>query len=667
MSRGLPQWHEVLRQAGYPTTVLVIDFETYFDKGYSLSGTNALSTIEFVMDPRFEVLGCGLMAVMPALRSVPHASWVTPENVATAFAVRKKDAQDAELAQYTVIAQNARFDMTILSRRFGVYPKYVIDILGLARAWNARVRNGLEHLAARLNLPAKGKTEDFKGLAWSKGNITPEKAEALADYCRHDVELEWEAFKWLLPRLSRPAFELTLMQQTLDQFLRPVLHVDERRGEELAAKMNAEIDKACEPTGLTRKQISSKTHFKNVLCEKLEECLDDPNDYLKPDKTGKPILAIAKTDPQRADLLRHSSVEVRQLMQAKLAMSSWPLHIARVNRIIRQAQASGCGLPVPLSYHGAHTGRASGGEKINLQNLGNERSHPLIAGMREMLVAAPGEELVIVDAGQIEARGTAWGAGQWDLVGKFQANAEIYAEFATDVLGWPVRKPRKDDPPPLYKHLSWARNSIGKIGILGCGYGMGKNKAVVYAKDSITLEQADAIVTTYRQKHPKIVQWWYDLERCFRYVVRYRRPCELERGFRFSSSPDCDVILTLPSGRELHYHHARLYFERDSNRHSLEVLDMQKSVWRRIWGGAITENVVQAFCRDILMEAKMRLVAAGHRVAIDVHDELVLAVPKGNGKDVLAQTITELSRSPEWAPELPLSAEGVVKERYGGH
>lgn len=662
-----PTWDQVLKAAGYPTTVLLIDFETYFDKGYSLSGTGGLSTIEFVMDPRFEVLGMGLQVADPLMRAVPHASWISAENVREAFEVRTADDLDSGLKNYTVLAHNARFDFSVLSRRFGITPRYSVDLLGLARAWNARARNDLASLAKRLGLPDKGHTEDFKGLSWLKGNITPEKAQALANYCRHDVELEWAAFEYLLPRLSRPEVELRVMTQTLDLYLKPTLRVDAERGAALVVKMESEVEKACVPTGMTRKEISGNTPFKAAMIEALETVFDDPADFLKRTKDGKEILAIAKADPQRKELMEHSSERVRTLMTARNAIKSWPLHIARVNRIMRQAACVGGWLPVPLAYHGAHTGRDSGGERINLQNLGNALGHPLIAEMRQLIVAPPGHKLVIVDASQIEARKTAWAAGQTDLVEKFRSNEEIYCGFASRVLGWPVRKAKKTGIRAIEEHHLWARNSIGKVGVLGCGYGMGKKKAVVYAKGKITEEQAAKIVETYRAENAHIVQFWKDLEKAFRYTAKYRRPCELPRGFRFSSTPDCDVIITLPSGREIHYHDVRFYYEQEFDRHSIEVLDPTKKVWVRTWGGALCENVIQAISRDVLMEAALALEDMGLHTALRVHDELVLVVPEATATEALQVAIGALSASPAWAPDSPLAAEGVVTDRYGAH
>src|SRR5690242_10496433 len=70
----VPAWLHILEQCGYPTDVLVIDFETYFDTEYRMSrgSGEGLSTIEYVQDKRFEVLGC---AFTPMMGSDPFADY----------------------------------------------------------------------------------------------------------------------------------------------------------------------------------------------------------------------------------------------------------------------------------------------------------------------------------------------------------------------------------------------------------------------------------------------------------------------------------------------------------------------------------------------------------------------------------------------------------------
>ena len=56
-------WQQILQDAGYPTEILTVDFESYFDDEYHFrkdaADTVGLSTIEYVMDPRWELTGLG--------------------------------------------------------------------------------------------------------------------------------------------------------------------------------------------------------------------------------------------------------------------------------------------------------------------------------------------------------------------------------------------------------------------------------------------------------------------------------------------------------------------------------------------------------------------------------------------------------------------------------
>ena len=686
----LPAWVKVLRDCHYPTDVLILDFETYFDGEYKLAGRgDGLSTVEYVTSPKFEVLGMGTLLMdggdAPFGDYLNRTYFLLGETLVAKHLAYLQGQFGQNLGELTVVAHNAAFDLLILKEKYGINPPHIIDTLGLARHWDARTANNLDTLTKRFNLPSKGDTTQFKGVTYrkrfatpkdKKGKgpklpaqvplITPEQEKALIAYGENDVMREWELFTILLPKLSRPDVELPLMKHTLGLFLQPTLCVDNEKGVNLIQKMEAEIDAVLQPTGLTRVEVNGDIRFEQELTDALRAFGDDPAQYYKIMKSGF-ILAIAKDDPQRAKLEKHPHERVRNLMAARAATSSWPLHIKRVQRIMAQATAMGSKLAVPLKYYGAHTGRWSGGEKINLQNLGS-RGHKLVNEVREMLVAPPGHTLVIADAAQIEARVLAWIAGQDDLVAKFARNEEVYCGFAAKVLGWAVRKPRKDGGgiPAVEARMRWARNSIGKIGILGCGYGMGQDRIHEMGEGEFDLDTALKIRDTYRAEHPKITQFWKDIERAFSYTARYHKSCEMPRGLRFLSKPDCDVVIGLPCGRELYYHKVRLKEGGDFGL-TIEVWNEMEKCWGHVWGGHLTENVVQAMSRDILAEAILRLEDAGIHTALHVHDEVVIPTNDQLASHIKRVVETEMSRRPTWAPDCPLGAEGKISEFYCAH
>lgn len=684
-SEYMPAWRHILKTCGYPTDVVVLDFETYFDEEYHMGRSgDSLSTIEYVQDKRFEVLGLARTIVTQPFPDYENqTNFEAGEAAVESFIRYLQQVYGQDLERCTVVIQNAAFDATVLARRYNCFPRFLIDTLALARHWNARQKHGLETLANQFNLKQKGETAEFKGLSFRqrfvipKGRkkgpkmpqvrslITDEQVLKLAGYANNDAAREWEIFTILLPRLSNPAVELRLQKHTLELFTKPTLLVDAEYGADLAKQYEAQIDIALAPTGNTREEISGNNSFDGFLSEALHACGDAAIKYMKVCKAtaSKPsgmMLGIAKADDTRDELMKHPDERVRQLMIARTAIKSWPLHVARVNKIMAQAAANGGVLPVPLKYCGAHTGRWSGGEGINLQNLAKQG---LLALIRQLLKAAPGYTLVIVDAAAIEARVLAWIAGQWDLVEKFQNGEEIYCGFASKVLGYACRKPRKSGGiPAVEQRFTWARNAIGKIGVLGCGYGMGQDKLFALGEGQFDLDMALRIRDTYRSENAAIVQFWKDIERAFIYTAKYQQPCSLPRGLRFHSTQDADVIITLPNGRELKYAQVKIVADKYGDK--AEVYNAVEHCWEHIWGGTLTENVVQAMSRDVLAECILRLEDQGVHVSFHCHDEVVCALPVEAAEAALKLAIAEMSRVPVWAPRMPLAAEGCLSERY---
>lgn len=681
-SEYVPEWVAMIREAKYPGTVIVLDFETYFDPDYSLK---KISTIEYIMDGRFEVLGLSTFDThvdSPFRDYEQNTIWWNGEEDVELYLRNLQGAYGIELKNCTVVMHNATFDASILAYRYEIWPKYVIDTIGLARHWHSRHKHGLGVLAERYGLPAKGDIMEFTG--WTnrhrvkppKGRkkkvpdlpvIQPligNKSSMMAEYANNDVMRTWELFTILMPKLSWPEVELPLMQNTLDLFIRPTLEIDYAKATELMAEMNGEMSKAIGQCNVAHKEISGDS-FEALLEQALVRADDDPIRYRKPAKNKKGWkYAVAKDDEARGLLANHEDQAVRDLMAAKEAISSWPLHIKRIARIVAQTKAAGGKLPVPLRYCGCHTRRFSGTEKINLQNLGS-RGHPLVNSIRNLLIAPGGMTLVVVDQSQIEGRGVGWIAEDQELLDEFESGAPIYCNFASKVLGRKIRKP---DPngviPEIEAYMTWARNSVGKTGVLGCGYGMGWKKAMALANGEIDATLAKKIVDTYREERVKIVQFWKNVESAFFYTTRTKRSGSLPH-LRFDSRSDCDVVITLPNSGELKYHDVRI----DMGKYgpTLAVFHHVKKTWKHIWGGAITENIVQAISRDALVEALLKLEAEYMPTVLSIHDELVIMAHEEHAEVVLKRAIEVLSERPTWAPDWPLAAEGIITKFYKAH
>lgn len=679
-----------MKDVGYPGTVVVVDFESYFDNEY---GLKTHSTVEYIQDKRWEAL-----ALAYGIYPETNEGVAVGEESIDLLLRSLRSTYGDDLAGCTVVMQNAMFDASVLALRYGMHPKHIIDSVCLARAWHTRTKHGLAAMAERFGLPAKGETENFLGCTLRRGRYIvhkgrgkkrpPEmrplmsmtKIDELTKYATRDIKITWEVFKRLLPRLSNPAIELRVADHCLRMFTQPALETDAVHGNTLIVGMQQECDAAVAATGVQpapvlkgsyaspADQLSGNIAFHRLMEQALLRAGDQPQKYMKVMKAGW-VFGLAKEDPEKTLLLAHPSEEVRTLIKAREAIKSWPLHISRVRKILAMARACGGLMPVPLGYHAAHTGRYGGREDINLQNL-PKRGHPLVLGLRGLLVPPPGQRLVVVDLSAIEARVLAWVAGQTDLLHKFATGSEIYCDLAEKILGLRCRKARKTDPDVIRKVYT-ERRGFGKVAVLGCGYGMGADRMIEYAAGpgfdlTLTKEAAKRIVDIYRQANPAVTTFWRNSESAFTYVAKYKRPCGVPY-VGFHSDDGIDVVITLPNGRRMNYHRVAVGREEVFGGDTLKVYNDLMHTWDHVWGGVITENIVQAISRDVLVEAMLRLEDSGHHTCLSVHDELVMVAPPEQAERMLATAIKEMSRPPTWAPDLPLAAEGVVCDRYGLH
>lgn len=637
---------EILKSVGYPEQTLVLDFESYFTQAYSLK---KMSTIEYIKHPMFALTGLAVKVNNDPAAFNPPPDYSVPDT----------------LNYHTIIVKNAKFDITILKEKWGFVPKHIIDIEDLIRHWDSREKVALEKIVKVFKLPAKGDTKQFIGLHWEEMDDT--KRSALALYACNDAELEYQLLEILLPKLSNPKIELALARHTLDLYLREKIEFDFNRAVELKGEMDIELGEIVKQSGHTVKEISGDNSFFALL----KAALGDEPVPMKQGK-NKLIPALAQKDDGCKYLLTHSKEEVRVLMETRQAVSSWPLHIKRINNMTDQAIACGGKIKIPLKYYGGHTGRWSGTEAINVQNLGGKGRtgkgiDPLISGMRSMLRAPEGQKFIIVDSAQIEARILAWLAGQEDLLDGFRKGQDIYSEFASTLFKHTVRKPRVGDSPDITRQLSIWRG-FGKDAILGCGYGMGADKFYERCRENPDLRPLfdsgeynlafiQKLIDTYRNTYSKIPTWWYELEKWFKMCIKFPQHytvCARGNPVEIYLWNDNNTInLQLPSGRILYYCNVRI----DSNG---TICDR----YGKLWGGSLTENIVQAIARDLLGYWILQFEENYLTVALHAHDEIVALSPEGCEKYNLERAITYMKSAPDWTNGLPLDAEGEISDVY---
>ncbi len=672
---------EVLKLVGYPEQVLIIDFETFFDADYSLT---KMSTIEYICDNRFDFTGCGFNILNWEHHYSEEAYFIAkPLND---YIKTLQELFGKNLEQVTVVAKNCKFDITILAVKFGIIPPFIIDIDDLLRHYDSRMSHRMKDVTKLFGLKPKGKTVQFKGLHYEDMSST--QREALAEYGKGDIKIEKDLFEILLPLLSNPSVELPVARHTLGLYLTPRFAFDFKKADFLTASMTVEMMDASDGTECTNKELSGSISFVKLLQDALPEGETVPTKLGKPTKNMITLLgqgripAFAKDDTGFQDMFIHPDEKVRKLCKARQAIKSWPLHIKRVRNMANQARVSGGLLRVPLHYYGAHTGRWSGGEKINLQNLGGRGragsgTHPLISAMRSLMGTPDGYTLGITDSAQIEARMLAWFADQKDLVDGFSRSEDIYSAFATELFQTEVRKAKENDPPDVSKVLTIKRG-FGKDAILGCGYGMGAKKFYerclanedlrpLFDSGEYIFAFIERLVKTYRVNYCMIPGFWTDVEKAFKFVTKWpHEHAQVSKvydendnaaGFRlFFYNKKGTVHLRLPSGRELTYRHCGIK----------QTTKGSEIRWQHghLWGGSITENIVQAAARDLLAYWILEMEKHRHHIIHHSHDETVAIVPEANATDDLRSMVEIMCNGPDWARGLPLGVDDCLSKVY---
>jgi DNA polymerase len=270
--------------------------------------------------------------------------------------------------------------------------------------------------------------------------------------------------------------------------------------------------------------------------------------------------------------------------------------------------------------------------------------------IRSAFVASPGGRFIDCDFSAIEARVIAWLAGEKWRQKVFAEGGDIYCMSASQMFGVPVTKHGENG------HL----RQKGKVAELACGYGggLGAMKAMGADKMGLTDEEIKDIVNRWREKSPNIVKLWKGMEQAAIRAINNKRPVDCRHGMQFSVEDGC-LFMRLPSGRRIAYQ-APGTAENRFGGESITYLGVDQTTRKwdvmETYSGKLVENAVQAIARDCLAVAMTRLDAAGYKIVMHIHDEMVADMPEGQGS--LAEVEEIMSQPIDWAPGLILNAEG---------
>jgi DNA polymerase len=205
----------------------------------------------------------------------------------------------------------------------------------------------------------------------------------------------------------------------------------------------------------------------------------------------------------------------------------------------------------------------------------------------------------------------------------------------------------------------------GKVSELALGYQGGPNALIKMGalKMGIAKDELPKLVKMWRNANPAIVALWNTVEESAVEALE-GFPTVIQHGIKFFMDNGL-LCIQLPSGRKLMYQNPKLTPGKfDKQMISYEGMDQTTKQWCRqdTYGGKLVENIVQAIARDCLAEAMIRLYEVGYKIAIHVHDEVVLEVPDGFGS--LEEVNEIMGRPIPWAKGLPLKAESYETPYY---
>lgn len=603
--------------------MITIDFETYYDKDFSLT---KLTTEEYVNDPRFEVIGVAVKV------NNEVTEWFSGTMEETGEWLGRFD-----WANNFVLAHNAMFDAAILTWRFGYRPKAWLDTLSMARALlGVTVGGSLAKLVEHFGLGAKG-TEVGDAKGFRRLDFTPEHLNQYAHYCINDVELTHRLYREL--DTAFPVKEKKLIDLTIRMFSDPLLELDLPRLQSHLEDVKERKQKLFTEAGITPEVLNSNKKFAALL----ESFGVRPPMKISP-TTGKETYAFAKSDEDFLALQDWPDERVQAVVAARLGAKS-TLEETRTERFIGIAERTPARvLPIPLKYYAAHTGRWGGSDSVNLQNLPSRGQQ---AGkLKRCIIAPKGYVIIDCDSAQIEARVLAWLTGEVNILEKFALKEDVYKYMASMIFGC------------YEQEVNPEQRFIGKTTVLGAGYGMGAIKfqrQLQTMGKNVDMDTCKYIIKQYRHTNRKISEWWNMLNQMMVYMMA-NKPCErIDHPGVLELSSFTGV--RLPNGLYLNYPELRR--EADG-----QYSYMTRYGRNRIYGGKVAENLCQAVARCIIGE-QMIEIAKEFRVVLTVHDAVACVVPEALASDARAYIETCMSTSPKWALGLPLSCESGMATTYG--
>ncbi len=615
--------------------------------------------------------------------------------------------EDVQREDVVISAFNSSFERNIWEN-VGV-PKYNFPSLkrfGLKKYYCTMARGRLHSLPGSLGNVAKAlgleqlKDESGKSAMLkisqprkpSKTNLnerdlTPEKWKKTIKYCVNDVRVEKAISKSLrkFDNIGPGEYDLWLLDQKINsrgiRLDRETILQSIKIVEEADTYLNEELHKITEDEswGLSQREPLITWFSENGL-QTTSVAKDNIDNYLKMDDIEPDVRRVLelKKEHSKASVKKYYAME-------KLTRSDG---YARNGLIYCGAGKTGRWSGAGIQFHNLARGfalntadgsvftkmpkvdriesmidslRTGSYDKVN-----NFFGNPLEVAstmLRSMVVPDPGFKMYFSDYSSIESRILAWLSGEHQILDIYYKGDCLYKAMAGEIYNL-------DDPQSLGKKSQ--ERTVGKVAILGLGYGCGALSFQTFALDQygvfLTIDECEDIVKVFRSTYSNIRNYWYQTGDAA--ISAIRNPGEAFYAGKcayYRRKKDGALFCRLPSGRKLVYFSPSIQQEKKPWGWVDQIyyygLHPKSKQWCKLstYGASLVESQCQGFSRDVMAPAMTRLENAGHPVNFTVHDEIVGQTDPSTDP----KTIEDLMCEPmDFYDGLPLAAECEMAQRY---
>ena len=640
---------------------LSIDIETYSDQNLAKTGV-----YRYVESPIFEIL---LFAYSVDGGSVKQVDLACGEQIPAKVLSALTDGS------VTKWAFNANFERICLSRFLG-FPTgdYLApDSWKCSMVWAATMGLplSLEGVGAVLGLEKQKLTEGKDLIKYFCQPCAPTKSngQRTRNLPAHSPD-KWLAFKKYNIRdvETEMSIQTRLAKYPVPDSVWDEYHIDQEINDRGVALDMELVRQAIQMDGRSHSELTQAMKELTALenpnsVQQMKQWLSDNG--METDTLGKKAVSeMLKTAPPELQTV----LTLRQ----QLAKSSVKKYQAMGTAVCADGRARGM-----FQFYGANrTGRWAG-RIIQMQNLPQNHLSDLAEArglvrcgdfegvkmlyedvpdtlsqlIRTAFVPQGDRKFIVADFSAIEARVIAWLAGEEWRQKVFSDGKDIYCASASQMFGVPVEKHG------INGHL----RQKGKIAELALGYGgsVGALRAMGALDMGLTEDELPPLVGAWRQANPKIVQFWWAVDRAVMEAVRFKHTNETH-GITFSCRSGM-LFIMLPSGRHLAYVKPKI----GTNKFGGDCITYEgvggTKKWERLdsYGPKFVENIVQATARDILCYAIKTLRCCS--IVMHIHDEVVI---EADHRMSLQAICDQMGRTPPWAKGLQLRADGYETEFY---